>query len=98
MTLCSEDKKANRLMPEIVWLPTYLGMLLIVLWKFDSRAVLVVYPISILCSLILELIYRAVFGEKRHSFSCRATAFCAQCIIWGLIFYFGVFGMWSPSH
>ena len=90
-----EQKKwLDDLVPEIVLFPTYFVIVLIVLGKFDSSP-LVTLPALIFSSLVLEFIYRAVFGEKRHNFSCRVMAFVAQCIVWGLIFYFDVFGIWK---
>ena len=96
MLYSKEKKKMTDVsMPDIVWVPTYLGMILMFIWKFESGETLIMIPILMFCSFIFELIYRAVFGEKRHSFSCLVMVFVSQCIIWGLIFYFGVFGIWK---
>ena len=98
---CSEGRKkkwVDDLMPEIVWTPTYLGILLTFIWVFESGKTLLAIPILIFCSLILECVYRFFFGEKRHSFSFLVVTFVIQCIAWGLIIRFGIFGMWNPSH
>jgi hypothetical protein len=80
-------KLIDDLMPETVWLPTILGLLLIGFWKFDSSvfSAFIVLITVIFCRFVLERIFRVVFGEMCHNFSFYVIIFVTQCVIWFLI-------------
>jgi len=67
--------------PEAVWIPTYLGFALLLIAGPGMPGWLLV-PILIVTRIILELIYRIAFGEKRHELSCKLVAVATQVIVW----------------
>jgi hypothetical protein len=84
-------RRAADLMPELVWLPTYVGLLVVFLWVSKSGETLFLIPILFLCIYILENIYKCIFGEKRRDFLFLVATFIIQCIAWILVVYFGIF-------
>ena len=77
----------QRCIAEVVWLPTYLGVSLVVLATVNNSAVATVVLILALiaCRFVLEVLYRFAFGEARLESRTRWLAFSSQVIVWGLV-------------
>lgn len=71
---------------DAVWLPTYFRIAALALGGISNSAIA---PAAVLiallsCRLILELIYRFVFGNSRLQWRVGVLAFVAQLAAWGL--------------
>ena len=84
MTSAATDR---RYVSEAVWLPTYIGVAMVVLGTVSSSwvATLLVVAALIGCRLLLELLYRMVFGTARLEFRTGLIAFGSQIVVWALI-------------
>ena len=72
----------HRYIGEVVWLPTYLGFAYLLLGATKSSGWFL-FPALLLTRIVLEVIYRLTFGERRHEWSCKAIAFLLQLVVWG---------------
>ena len=87
MTPPSNKGTQQRLIGEIIWLPTYLGVLLLLLSSLNGGIVRDVVILMALfgCRFVLELTYRITFGDARLETRTKLWAFGSQLIVWGLI-------------
>jgi hypothetical protein len=79
-----KEVKQAKNVPEVVWIPTYVAVTLLVLGKVDSSG-LWLFPLLLASRLTAELIYRIVFGDERHNASCQRSAFLVQVIMWAAV-------------
>jgi hypothetical protein len=79
----------QRYVAEIVWLPTYIGVAVLVLGGIDnSNLATATMLIAVIGSrMVLELIYRLVFGPARLRIRTGIVAFVCQALAWGLIWW-----------
>jgi len=72
---------------EAIWLPTYLVVALLVLGAVQSAgAATVVIIVSLtVCRMLLELLYRAAFGDERLTFRIGLLALMSQLVAWGVV-------------
>ena len=77
----------NRLVSEIVWIPTYIVVAALGSGFFGSGAFGIVATIATLiaCRFVLEFLYRLVFGDSRLHWQVGAIAFASQMLLWGAI-------------
>ena len=78
-----------RYIHEVVWLPTYLVIALVVLGTVqNSAAVSVALFFSLVaCRMVLELLYRIAFGDERLTTRIGLLAFGSQLVVWGLLLH-----------
>ena len=76
-----------RYVAESTWLPTYLGITVVVLGVIENTGLASVVLIAslVLFRMALELVYRLAFGDARLHLRTQLAAFGAQVIVWGLI-------------
>ena len=79
---------------EAIWLPTYAVVALVVLGtvKNSNIATLVIIVSLMACHMLLELVYRLVFGDARLTVRIGLLAFTSQLVVWG-----GVLGWYFHS-
>lgn len=72
---------------DLVWLPTYLCVAVIVLGASGGGAMGTLYVLLALvgCRALLELIYRFTFGPERLHGAVGLIAFVSQLIVWAAI-------------
>jgi hypothetical protein len=77
----------RRYISEVVWLPTYLAISLLVLGIVDNSMVAtLVLVVALICFRIaLELLYRTVFGQTRVELKIGVVAFGLQVSTWALV-------------
>ncbi len=77
----------QRYIAEVVWLPTYLGVSLVVLATVDNSALATAVLVFALttCHFLLEVLYRFAFGDARLDSRTKWLAFGSQLIVWGLV-------------
>ena len=80
---------SNKYVSEIVWLPTYLVIIITLAASINSSIVvtITVIPTIIITRMLLEIIYRITFEDRRLYFKNQLMAFVSQIIIWGVILY-----------
>lgn len=79
---------------EAIWLPTYAVVALVVLGTVQNGnvAFLVMIVSLTVCHMLLELVYRFVFGDERLTVRIGLLAFTSQLVVWG-----GVLGWYFHS-
>lgn len=85
------DKQNNhKYVHELVWLPTYIAICLLVIGStFGHWIGFILMPlILIVCRMILELLYRLVFGIDRLGPLVGVIAFASQTCVWTMLFIF----------
>jgi hypothetical protein len=88
-TTVEEEADWRRRVSELVWLPSYAGVAYIAIGASGTTG-LVVFLSLLLCRVFLEVLYRIVFGKQRHDLAIGVTAFAAQCVVWGAVWYWYV--------
>ena len=78
-----ENETSNKYVSEIVWLPTYAAIIILVLGSIENS---VVATLTLLVALIgsrmlLELIYRIIFSDKRLRIRTGIIAFLCQVLV-----------------
>lgn len=71
-------------MTEVVWLPTYAGVSLLLLSVFDVGTI-GIFAALITCRFFLELVYDLIFGAAKHELRTKLVAFASQVVIWGTV-------------
>jgi len=79
----------HRYVAEIVWLPTYVSLIVLILGTVANSALATVLVlVSLIGSrMILEFVCRVVFGDARLQFRTQIAAFGFQLIVWGLVWF-----------
>jgi len=77
----------HRYVAEAVWLPTYVGLTMLILGGIANTTLAsAVLLASLLASrMLLELVYRVTFGDARLQLRIQLAAFAFQVIVWGLL-------------
>jgi len=77
----------HRYMAEAVWLPTYIGLVMLVLGKVENGTLASALVIVALVGsrMLLELVYRLTFGDARLQLRTQLAAFAFQVVAWGLV-------------
>ena len=77
----------HRYMAEAVWLPTYIGLVMLVLGKVENGTLASALVIVALVGsrMLLELVYRLTFGDARLQLRTQLAAFAFQAVAWGLV-------------
>jgi vacuolar-type H+-ATPase subunit I/STV1 len=91
--LSSPDPKVydhGRFVSELVWLPSYVGLLFLMIGVTGSTGLVVLLAL-LACRVALEFLYRIMFGARRRELGIGAIAFAAQCVIWGGVWAWYVF-------
>ena len=81
---------SNKYISEIVWLPTYLVIIIIFNANINNSIVvtITVIPTLIITRMLLEFIYRVTLEERRLYFKNQLIAFISQIAMWGVVFYY----------
>ncbi len=74
----------NKYVTEVVWLPTYVGVVLLLVGALGVGAIEIFLGL-VASRAILDLTYRIVFGERRHELRTKLIAFASQLVVWGLV-------------
>ena len=79
----------HRYIAEAVWLPTYIGLCILVVGTVANAAVATALVlVSLIASrLVLELVYRMVFGDARLQLRTQLAAFGFQAFVWSLVWF-----------
>lgn len=90
--MVTEDSK--KYVSEIVWLPTYIVIAIVGLVAFRNPAVstITIFFSIILVRILLELVYRVIFGPKRLNIRNGIIAFICQILV------FGGLVLWLQQH
>ena len=80
---------SNKYVNDVVWLPTYLSLILILITSIENDLVfaLLLFPALITTRMILELVYRIIFNEQRLTLQNNIIALLSQAIVWGIVLY-----------
>ena len=78
-----ENETSNKYVSEIVWLPTYAAIVILVLGSIENSAVATLTLIAALYGsrMVLELIYRIIFGDQRLLIKTGVIAFLCQVLV-----------------
>ena len=73
---------------EVVWLPTYIAILIIVFGTIEDNNLKLVVMISawIASRVIFEFIFRIAYGGMRLPIKAGVITFFAQSIVWAVFF------------
>ncbi len=71
-------------MTEVVWLPTYIGVSLLLLSAFNVGSI-GIFAALIACRFFLELAYDIIFGTAKHELRTKLIAFSVQTVVWGVV-------------
>ncbi len=84
----------NRYVNELVWLPTYLGIVILILGNIENGAIKTIAMFGALIGtrMILEFIYRLIFEERRLHAKTGIITFLCQIMAWGSIL------IWQTQH
>jgi hypothetical protein len=79
----------QRYVPEVVWLPTYIGLTLLLMAGFHANFIEIL-AMLIVFHIFVELIYRITFREARHLLQTKLLTFLLQVIVWACIWWWYV--------
>ncbi len=79
----------HRYVAELVWLPTYISLVILILGTVaNSTFASVLILVSLSGSrMILEFIYRVAFGDARLQLRTQVAAFGFQAAVWSLVWF-----------
>ena len=80
---------SNKYISEIVWLPTYLVIIIIFNGNIHNSMVvtITVIPTLIITRMLLEFMHRVILEERRLYIKNQLIAFISQIVMWGVVFY-----------
>jgi hypothetical protein len=81
---------------DIVWLPTYIGLALLLIGAFHAYFV-VVFVVLIACRFVLELLYEVVFSESKNKRSTQLITVAFQILVWGGVWLWYTFSLTRPE-
>ena len=84
-----DSNTSHKYVSEVVWLPTYVAIIILVLGNVKSSgiATLTLLVALIGSRMILEFIYRIIFNEKRLLLKTGIMAFICQLLVWVTIIF-----------
>lgn len=91
MVTRNEFTTPNRYVSEAVWIPSYLAIIFLILGNVKNSAIATLAMIFglLVSRMLLELVYRIVFGDERLTMRIGVFAVGGQLLVWG-----GLLGWW----
>ena len=79
----------HRYMAELVWLPTYISLGMLILGTVANTALAsALVLVSLIASrMLLEVTYRFIFGDARLQLRTQLAAFGFQAVAWGVVWF-----------
>ncbi len=84
-----ENDDNKKYVSELVWLPTYLVIAILILGNIESGIIktIAMFVALIGTRMILEFLYRLAFKERRLHLKTGIIAFLCQVMAWGGIIF-----------
>jgi len=85
----NNSRPERQYIAEVVWLPTYIAVGALVLGRINDSTVATAAMLVALvaCRVVLELVYRVVFGNARLQLRTGVIALGCQMVVWGLAWF-----------